>query len=52
MSKPAHNLPRSPLTAAQRMALTLKPRPLSASNTVINTGPLQVKRATGINASI
>lgn len=50
--KPVRNLPRSPLTAAQRLALALKPRPLSAFNTVINTGPLNVKRATGVFGSV
>ena len=46
-----------PLTAAQikrraAFAAILKPRPLSAFNVPVNTGPLNVRRATGINASI
>lgn len=50
--KPVKSLPRSPLSPAERMAAALKPRPLSAFNVPVNTGPLNVRRATGINASV
>ena len=46
--KPARNLPRHPLTAAERTAQLLRSR----WSPPVNTGPLQVKRTTGINASI
>lgn len=45
------------LTPAQikrraQFAAILTPRPLSAFNVPINTGPLNVRRGTGVNASI
>ena len=49
---PVRNLPRSPLTAAQRLAAFLAPRKQSSFTSPINTGPLMVRRGSGINASV
>jgi len=49
--KPAKNLPRSPLSAAQRTAAFLAPRKQSSFTSPINTGPLMVRRGSGVNAS-
>lgn len=49
--KPAKNLPRSPLSAAQRTASLLRNNAASRFSTPVNIGPLMVRRWTGQSAS-
>jgi hypothetical protein len=50
-AKPVKNLPRSPLSAAQRLHNLLKPNKQSSFTGPINIGPCKVVKAAGIFAT-